>query len=257
MEAEDAEVLWFHNGEQIDITNSQKFEIVKIGKKRKLVLKCATLSDSGEISVKTNTQTSSCQLNVQCENDIIKGLPAKMTVLEREEVSFQIQLRDPNAPVNLILNQQHVVSEDSRLMSKNLGEGSHMVILKGVEMTDFKLEIQTPSNRDGKTLSSESNMTVIKGEEVPELGECGPVFGIADQHCNWTLPYAVQGQPQSLLEVIVLKDGKELVIGTDINLDMNHDQINLSVINPTRDKSGVYTVVLRNAQGGKCLSKPG
>lgn len=29
---------------------------------------------------------------------------------------------------------------------------------------------------------------------------------------------------------------------------MNDDQINLSVINPTRGKS-VYTVVLRNAQG--------
>lgn len=30
---------------------------------------------------------------------------------------------------------------------------------------------------------------------------------------------------------------------------MDDDQIKLEVINPSRDKSGVYTVVLRNAQG--------
>ena len=75
------------------------------------------------------------------------------------------------------------------------------------------------------------------------------MVGIADQYCHWSLPYTVEGQQQSLLEVCVIKDGKELIIGKDVNLDMNDDQINLSVVNPTRDKSGLYTVVLRNAQG--------
>jgi len=38
-------------------------------------------------------------------------------------------------------------------------------------------------------------------------------------------------------------------LGKDIDLKMDDDQIKLEVINPSRDKSGVYTVVLRNAQG--------
>ena len=59
----------------------------------------------------------------------------------------------------------------------------------------------------------------------------------------------VEGIQQSPLEVVVIKDGKELTIGKDINLNMSNDKIDLSVINPTRPKSGVYTVVLRNAQG--------
>ncbi len=47
----------------------------------------------------------------------------------------------------------------------------------------------------------------------------------------------------------VFKDGKELTIGKDIDLTMTGDKLDLSVINPTREKSGIYTVVMSNAQG--------
>ena len=136
-------------------------------------------------------------------------------------------------------------------------------------MTDLKIEFRTPTNHRGKNeLSSVCQLNVIKGEEIPQLGECPPVIGITDEECKFGLSYTLEGQPQSLLEVCVIKDGKELtigkyklsqpvlakidvlspLIGKDIDLNMNDDQINLSVINPTRGKS-VYTVVLRNAQG--------
>jgi hypothetical protein len=61
--------------------------------------------------------------------------------------------------------------------------------------------------------------------------------------------FQVEGQQESLLEVVVVKDGKELVIGKDVNLTMDDNKIDLSVIDPIRVKSGVYTVILRNAQG--------
>jgi hypothetical protein len=61
--------------------------------------------------------------------------------------------------------------------------------------------------------------------------------------------FQVEGQQESLLEVVVVKDGKELVIGKDVNLTMDDNKIDLSVIDPIRGKSGVYTVILRNAQG--------
>merc|ERR1711860_130187 len=83
VEADDADFTWCLNGQPIDL-NSGRFEIIKIGKKRKLVLKCASLADSGDITVKTNTEQSSCQLNVQCENDIIIGLPPRLDPVERE-----------------------------------------------------------------------------------------------------------------------------------------------------------------------------
>ena len=54
---------------------------------------------------------------------------------------------------------------------------------------------------------------------------------------------------QSKLEVIVMKDGKELKVGKDVNLNIGNDNIDLSVINPRREKSGTYKVILKNAQG--------
>ncbi len=57
------------------------------------------------------------------------------------------------------------------------------------------------------------------------------------------------GVQQSPLEVIVMKDGKELRVGQDVSLNIQGDKIGLSVINPRREKSGTYKVILRNAQG--------
>ena len=46
-----------------------------------------------------------------------------------------------------------------------------------------------------------------------------------------------------------MKDGKELRIGQDVNLSLSGDAVNLSVINPKREKSGTYKVIIKNAQG--------
>ena len=151
---------------------------------------------------------------------------------------------------------------------------------------DGTIELKTPSNR-GNDLTSTCNTTMIKGEGVPQLGDlfqkdadgnntqlgdCGPVIGIAGdvsiyyikrflktlhyfystiihQDCSWNLGFKCEGVQQSPLEVVVIKDGRELVIGKDINVNLSDGKIDLSVINPTRAKSGVYTVVLKNAQG--------
>lgn len=111
------------------------------------------------------------------------------------------------------------------------------------------IEISTPSNRSNVQLFSKCTLTVIKGEEAPKFGDCGPVTGIANDNCSWSLDYSVEGEQQSELEVIIIKDGKELVLGQDVNISMDDNKIDLSVINPSRDKSGIYSVILRNAQG--------
>ena len=101
-EAEDAEVTWYQNGKPIR-EDDPRFTIIKVGKKRKLVLKAAQLSDSGDITVATNVDKSECKLNVHIENRIIKGLPASFEGVERECVEFPIELRDPLAPVNKLV----------------------------------------------------------------------------------------------------------------------------------------------------------
>ena len=48
----------------------QIFQIVKEGKKRKLVINGAKLEDAGKITVKSNADEASAPLGVKCETDL-------------------------------------------------------------------------------------------------------------------------------------------------------------------------------------------
>ena len=153
-----------------------------------------------------------------------------------------------------------VKGADDRLEIKNLGGGKHQLTVHNLKMTDGPtIEARTPSNRGDEILST-CKMNLIKGEDAPVLGDvlpgdcimgpCGPVNGIAHKDCSWSIGYEMNGKQQSPLEVIVIgPDGNELKIGKDINVTVEGDKIDLSVINPRREKSGKYKVILKNAQG--------
>ncbi|XP_071749998.1 myosin-binding protein C, cardiac-type-like [Lepeophtheirus salmonis] len=66
-----------------------------------------------------------------------------------------------------------------------------------------------------------------------------------------TIPYQVEGEKQSDLEIFVKKDGEIFKIGKDVQLTVHGDRIQLDVINPKREreKSGTYKVIMKNAQG--------
>lgn len=80
VEAEDAQVEWYHEGKLIS-ADDPRFSIISNGKKRRLILKCAQLSDAGEICVKTNTQSSACQLNVCCKYFGCAGISLEIAIL--------------------------------------------------------------------------------------------------------------------------------------------------------------------------------
>ena len=81
------------------------------------------------------------------------------------------------------------------------------------------------------------------------MGDVAPVTGVAKKQCNMTIPYTVEGEKQSDVEILVEKDGKLLKIGKDVQLTVHGDRVQLDVINPKREKSGTYKVIMRNAQG--------
>ena len=63
VEAEDAEISWYRDGKKINPEDG-RVEIVVEGKKRKLIFKDTHLEDAGEITCKTNRDSSSCTLKV-------------------------------------------------------------------------------------------------------------------------------------------------------------------------------------------------
>ena len=48
-------------------------------------------------------------------------------------------------------------------------------------------------------LTSSTAFDVTKGEDAPEIGDTGPVTGIAHKDCSWKVPYKVR--LQSLLSI--------------------------------------------------------
>ena len=170
--------------------------------------------------------------------------------VEREEIIFNVQVKDPSAPVTFALNGEDIVPDGERVEVKDLGEGKHQLIIHNAKMEDMgNVVAKTPSNRGDEVVESKSAFTVVKGEEAPKMGDCGPVSGVAKKQCNMTIPYEVPGEKQSDLEIYVEKDGKILKIGKDIQLTVHGDRVQLDVINPKREKSGTYKVVMKNAQG--------
>jgi hypothetical protein len=68
-------------------------KIIVEGKKRKLII-CDTLrADTGEISVKTNTDASKCNLRVAYANKFITGMPPKTTAVEREPFTATVEVK--------------------------------------------------------------------------------------------------------------------------------------------------------------------
>ena len=93
------------------------------------------------------------------------------------------------------------------------------LVINKAEMDDAgTVTAKTPSNRGDEIVESKSNFTVAKGEEAPVMGDVGPITGVAKMQCNMTIPYKVEGEKQSDMEIFVEKDGKLLKIGKDIQV---------------------------------------
>ena len=184
-------------------------------------------------------------------NGFKKGMRDFKQCVEREQIIFNVEVKDPNAPVDFFINGEPVNTADGRCEVKDLGEGKHQLIINKAQMGDAgSVTCKTPSNKGDEMLESKSNFTVIKGEGAPEMGDVGPVTGVAKKACAMTIPYKVEGEKQSDVEIIVEgPDGKVLKMGKDANLTVHGDRIQLDLINPTREKSGKYKVTMKNAQG--------
>jgi len=250
VEEDDAPVTWWKDGVQI-VPDGKRVQIISEGKKRKLIIKNCKLEDTAMITAKTVGDESSAPLEVKYNNGFKKGMRDFKQCVEREEIIFNVEVKDPGAPVDFYMNGEKVDTSDPRFEVKDLGDGKHQLIIKNVKMGDAgTVTCKTPSNKGDEILESKSNFNVIKGEEAPVMGDCGPVTGIAKKACGMTIPYKVEGEKQSDLEIIVEgPDGKVLKMGKDANLTVHGDRLQLDLINPTRAKSGKYKVTMKNAQG--------
>lgn len=81
-------------------------------------------------------------------NQFIKGMDQFVDVIEREKHVFNVEVKDPGAPVDFFINGKKVSKSDERCEYVNLGEGKHQLIIHHIKMEDLgTIEAKTPSNR--------------------------------------------------------------------------------------------------------------
>ena len=58
-------------------------------------------------------------------------------VIEREKHVFNVEVKDPGAPVDFFINGKKVSKSDERCEYVNLGEGKHQLIIHHIKMEDL------------------------------------------------------------------------------------------------------------------------
>merc|ERR1719209_140027 len=143
VEEDDAPVTWFKDGK----------EIISEGKKRKLIIKNCKIEDAGMITAKTIGDERSAPLGVKHHNGFKKGMRDFKQCVEREEIIFNVEVKDPGAPVNFFINGEPVDTSDGRIEVKNLGDGKHQLVINKAQMGDAgTVTCKTPTNKGDEVL---------------------------------------------------------------------------------------------------------
>lgn len=156
------DVTWFKDGEEIKPEDSKRVQVVKDGRKRKLVIKDSKVSDAGQYSCVSNADKTQAELIINYQNKFNKKLK-DTDAIEREKLVLEVELQDQTAPADWKFNGEPIVPSE-RVEIKNLGGGKHQLIFNNLEMGDNG-EISVESGK----LSSSCKLNVAKGETKPQI----------------------------------------------------------------------------------------
>lgn len=155
------EVKWLKDGKEIK-PDGKRIQAISDGRKRKLIIKDAQLSDGGQYTCASNADKTQAELTMKKLNKFNKGLKDTVAV-EREKLVLDIELEDEKAPAEWKFNGKPIKPSD-RIEIKNLGGGKHQLVFNNLKTSDGG-EISVNSG----DLSSSCKLTVQKGETKPQI----------------------------------------------------------------------------------------
>ncbi|XP_025833492.1 twitchin isoform X4 [Agrilus planipennis] len=235
------DVKWFKGDQEIKPKEDKRFKITKDGRKRKLVIKDAKITDAGMYSCVTNADKTEAEIVVNYLNRFNKKLK-DTDAIERDRLVLEVELQDQTAPADWKFNGNPIETSD-RVEIKNLGGGKHQLIFNKLELTDTG-EITCESGK----LSSTMALTVKKGETKPII-DCPDTFeGPIDKPLIVEVPYKIDGTKTTPIEAKLVKDGKPLP-AKDCEVVVGQDKITFKIKKPARELSGPYQIKLANSQG--------
>lgn len=174
------EVKWYKGDEEIK--PDKRVQAVKDGRKRKLVIKDAKVTDAGHYRCTTNADETKAEIIINYMNKFNKKLKDTVAV-EREKLVMEVELQDQTAPADFKFNGEPIVPSD-RVEIKNLGGGKHQLIFNNLKMEDDG-EITCESGK----LQSSCKLTVQKGESKPIIDFPSDVEAPVSQPVVLEVPY--------------------------------------------------------------------
>lgn len=178
-----------------------RIQIKEEGRKRKIIIKDAKVTDAGLYSCVSNADKTEAELVVNCKfslddnrvtysqnssssdlNRFNKKLKDTVAI-EREKVVLEVELQDTTATAVFLFNGQPI-KENERVEIKNLGGGKHQLVFNKLEMTDDG-EITCESGN----LTSTCKLTVKKGESKPIAEIPDKVEGPCSAPLFFEVPY--------------------------------------------------------------------
>ncbi|KAI5639981.1 immunoglobulin i-set domain-containing protein [Phthorimaea operculella] len=239
LDDEGGEVQWFKNDEPLVF--DKRIVCKAEGRKRKVVIKDAKVTDAGHFKCTSNADETKCELTVNYLNRFNKKLK-DTEAIERDKVVLEVELQDQTAEAVWTFNGKPIEPND-RIEIKNLGGGKHQLVFNKVDMEDDG-EITCTSG----PLTSSCKLSVKKGESKPAI-ECPDEFnGPAGQPFVIEVPYKVTGTRQTPVEAKLWKDGKALP-AKEVEVIIEQEKVLFKIKKPTREGSGKYQIKMSNAQG--------
>ncbi|XP_050067771.1 twitchin isoform X12 [Anopheles maculipalpis] len=232
-------VEWFKGDEKI--VESDKVQIVKDGRKHKLVLKDVAKTDSGMYRCVSNADKTEAEIFVKRPNKFMQKL-SDTVGNETEKLVLEIKVQDEEADVAFFLGETEL-KKDGRVDIINNGDGTHQLVFNKLELTDAG-EIRCECG----PLTSKCTLKVNKKETKPKFEVPPKVETPAKVEKVLEVPFTTGESRQSKVVAKLYKDGKP-VPPEDVDIVVENDKLVLRFKKTEFKDSGEYKIELANATG--------
>ncbi|XP_065089533.1 twitchin isoform X14 [Ochlerotatus camptorhynchus] len=234
-------VEWFKGDTKIE--ENDKVQIIKDGRKHKLVLKDVAKTDSGMYRCVSNADKTEAEIFVKRPNKFMKKMK-DTTGDETLECVMEIQVQDEEADVQFF-NGETEITKNDRIDIVSDGQGTWKLTYKKLELGDAG-EITCVCG----PLTSKCTLKVNKKETKPKFQVPPKVETPAKEEKVLEVPFTTGESRQSKVTAKVFKDGKP-VTPDEVDIVVEYDKIVLKFKKTEFKDSGEFKIVMENATGSE------
>ncbi|KAL3842488.1 hypothetical protein ACJMK2_020494, partial [Sinanodonta woodiana] len=250
----EAEVTWWK--EDKELKAGGKYEFIKDGHKRRLVIKNCSIKDDAKYSCKMLSQDTTARLFVEPDIKFFKKLEDKN---EREKGTLMLECKASNPhsqPVKWLKDGQPINKDDQRMEISRKGESYKLIVnnLTQADAGEYECRVGDRPSKCNVTVEELPKPPKVDFSKIPK-----EIIVKKGEKIEIDVPYVGTPKPQAHWT----KDDK-LLNEADMHIETGDKNSKLLIAEAEREDSGVYCLTLTNEVGTekvpitvKVLDKPG